>query len=235
MDAGANREAQLGQVGHCQLDELALQRPNVVPPLPRLRIVPGVQLGRQPQAPGPAVHPLERQVFLHGKVVGFALERCAAEMGVQPPANLRSRGVIGIELQQSDQHPVPVHAAVPVKAAEKRGVQLARAQPGFRPCHHVLRLVGILFIESRQRQFCKGRDLLARQLPAERGPLIRGAGMLCSHGNSQHREIQERQTSSGDKRWSMSGHRRSSDFKTDQVGKRQSAVATCWTPIHTAD
>ena len=57
-----------------------------------------------------------------------------------------------------------VHAAMPVKAAEKRGVQLGRAQLGFRPRHHMLRLVGILFIKSRQRQFGEGRDLLAREL-----------------------------------------------------------------------
>src|SRR5437879_5542316 len=97
------------------------------------------------------------------------MERFAAEMRVEPLANLRGLGVLGIELEQAHEHPVAVHAAMPIEAAEKRRMQLARAKLRGWSRHHMLGLIRIFLVEAVQGQLGKGCKLPIRQLAAEGG------------------------------------------------------------------
>ena len=117
MNAAADRIGLLGQeverVGHDRLG----QRPDVLRPLPAVRVVPLVQFLGQLQEPRPAVGPLERLAVGLGQVIGLGPEVLRRQVLPQYGPDRLSFGQFGELAQQPDQHPMAVDRGMPVERA----------------------------------------------------------------------------------------------------------------------
>ncbi len=159
MHAGADRVRQLREVGRQALDDRALERRDLLRPRPGLRVVPGAQLGREAQQPGPAVRPLEQLLVGLREEGDLAREAFGGEACRQRLARARGEGLVRVEPRQPDQHPVAVRGAVPVEAAVEDRVIGARRADRLGGSQHALRLVGPRPVDAGQRELRVARGV----------------------------------------------------------------------------
>ena len=91
VHAGPDRVRLLGEEFQVARDDRVRQRPEVLRPRLRVRVVPAVELLGELEQPGPAIGPLERLALLAGEVVGLGLEVLGRQVLVPALARISRR------------------------------------------------------------------------------------------------------------------------------------------------
>ena len=105
----ADRPGQQRQEIFRKLDDPVFERTEVRGEALAVGIVPCVQLGREAKQPRPSVRALERTIVLRFEVRGFGGEILGRQILRETLPDLRCERAIGVELQQSHEHPMSVH------------------------------------------------------------------------------------------------------------------------------
>src|SRR5438093_476517 len=113
------------------------------------------QLRTELQQPCEAVRPLEARSSFCAKIGGFLRDVLGCKTLLQRIVRARRERRIGERARESRQQPMPVNGRVPVITTEKRRGQLARRRDIGIGVEAVRNLVGILLVNSHQREIRK--------------------------------------------------------------------------------
>ncbi len=109
--------------------------------------------------------------YVRSKDLLLLISRYRASVAIASPVKCAAsrerislaRGEVRERLEQSHEHPVPVHRGVPVVAAEKRRMEIARHLRVRRRIEDMLRLVRELAVNARERELRKRFPLSRRE------------------------------------------------------------------------
>jgi len=110
-----------------------------------------VQFGGELQQPRPAIGPLERAAVRAREICHFRGNRVGREMAVEERVDRESARQIGKAAAQPHEHPVHVHARMPVVAAVEGRMKTPRRERIGVGGHDVIELVRILAVDVRER------------------------------------------------------------------------------------
>ena len=144
MSSGADRITEFRQKGREASNEGLFQRADR--PLPV-----AAQFRRQHEKPSPAIGPLESGAQRARKIGKFSGDLFGHESVVEQSRNVPCPRHFGKQPAQPCQHPIAVHAAVPIEAAEENRMKLARRACIVRSAQHMIEFVGVFFDDMVQR------------------------------------------------------------------------------------